>query len=59
MGRNEKDIVCYNMHLRNTNICFRFTIIIIVMIIMRIIFMLNNSNNNLINIQIVKNKVLY
>jgi len=29
------------------------------MIIMKIIFMLNNSNNNLINLQIVMNKVLY
>jgi len=59
MGGNEKDIICYNMQLRNTNNCFRFTVIIIVMIMMRIIFMLNNSINNLINTQIMKNKVLY
>ena len=58
MGSNE-DIICYNIQLRNTNIFFRFTVIIIVMIMMTIIFMLNNRNNNLINPQILKNKMLY
>jgi hypothetical protein len=57
MGRDE-DIICYNIQLRNTNNCFRFTVIIILMIMMTIIFMLNNSNNNLINPQIVNNKLL-
>jgi hypothetical protein len=60
VGRNEKDIICYNIELRNSDNFFRFTVIIIVMIMMTIIFMLNSSNNNsLINPQIAKNKVLY